>query len=360
MALNSGDLRKYNYFSCLTDGSLEVLSKKIREVSFPAGAVIIREGTAGDSFYFVREGQVEVTKETKSGTTSKLSVIGSGQAFGEMALITCALRSSSVRAVTKVQLYELPKADFEEVLLQEAEFGSMLCKKMSDYEQYNKVKALQPFELLAPEKMYAVMEKLAEAKYAAGEDIIRQGDRGDKYYIIKSGRVSVLKKKKGEAEYCEVAMLGGGDGFGEEALIRDDPRNATCRAVEATTVLVLDKKDFNQIMKASYVENIFPEEIAVETYLDDYVIIDARIPAEYDEVHIQGAVNVPVEILREKCAGFDRSKKYITYCLNDSRGMVGAFLLKSRGFDAKCLRGGVSGWEGPLVTNGEGVYRPGK
>lgn len=359
MTLSSGDLMKYSFFSCLSDSSLEILSKEIREVSFRAGTEIIKEGAAGDFFYFVKEGQVEVSKKTRSGQTSKLAVIGSGEAFGEMALLTCAPRSGSVRAVTDLQLFELPKAAFEKVVLQEAEFRCVLHGKVRGYAQYNKVKKLQPFELLAPEQMCALMDKLVEARYAAGQDIIIQGEKGDKYYIVKSGRVSVLQKKKGQEEYHEVAVLSEGDGFGEEALIRDDPRNATCRSVGETTVLVLEKKDFDLIMKASFVDNIFPEEIAMDTYLDDYVIIDARIPAEYEEMHIQGAVNIPVEILREKCAVFDRSKKYITYCLNDSRGMVGAFLLKSRGFDAKCLRGGVSGWEGPVETGRDGVYRPG-
>lgn len=358
MTLQSGDLRKYNYFSGLSDSSLETLSKKLRTVSFPAGTEIIREGTVGESFYFVKEGSLEVTKKTKSGQTSRLSVIGSGQAFGEMALLTCSMRSSSVRAVTDVLLYELPKADFEDVILREAEFRLMLYDGAKEHSYYNRIKALQPFELLSPDKMYVLMARLAEKNYLPGEDIVVQGDKGDSYYIIKSGRVEVLKKKKGEEGYREIAVLGKGDGFGEEALIRDDPRNATCRAVEETTVLVLGKKDFNQIVKSSFVENIFPEEIALDTYLDDYLIIDARIPPEYEEEHIQGAINIPIEILREKCSGFDRSKKYITYCLNDSRGMVGAFLLKSRGFDAKCLRGGVSGWEGPLVTGGDGVHRP--
>jgi CRP-like cAMP-binding protein len=358
MALQSGDLRKYKYFSGLSDSSLETLSEKVKTVNFSAGTEIIKEGTVGDSFYFVKEGRLEVTKKMKSGRTSVLSVIGSGQAFGEMALLTCSVRSSSVRAVTDVVLYELSKADFEDVILRETEFRQMLYDGVREHAYYNRIKALQPFELLSPDKMYVLMTRLTEKKCRPGEEIIVQGEKGDRYYIIKTGRVEVLKKKKGEEGYREIAVLGKGDGFGEEALIRDDPRNATCRAVEETTVLVLDKKDFDQIMKSSFVENIFPEEIALDTYLDDYVIIDARIPAEYEEEHIQGAINIPVEILREKCAGFDRSKRYITYCLNDSRGMVGAFLLRSRGFETKCLRGGVSGWEGPLVTGGDGVHRP--
>lgn len=354
----SSDLKKYSFFSALSDATLSALADKIHVVKFPRGTEIVKEGAVGESFFFVKEGELQVTKKTKSGQLAVLSVIGSGQSFGEMALLTCAVRSSSVTAISDVELFELSKAEFEAVVLEEAAFRSMLYDKVEKHGDFNVVKTLQPFALLEPAKMYAVMEKMSEKKYKAGDDIIRQGERGDTYYIIKSGRVSVLKRKKGEEDFHKIAELGEGEAFGEEALIRDDPRNATCRAIQDSTVFLLSKKDFDQIVKKSFLENIFPEEIPVDDYLDKYVIIDARIPAEYQEEHIYGAVNIPVEELRQKSADFDPSKEYITYCLNDARGMVAAFLLRNRGFKAKCLRGGVSGWLGEVVTGSDGVYLP--
>lgn len=61
-----------------------------------------------------------MTKRTKSGQDAKLSVIGSGQGFGEMTLLTCSVRSSSVSAITDVMLYELPKTDFEDIVLHDS------------------------------------------------------------------------------------------------------------------------------------------------------------------------------------------------------------------------------------------------
>lgn len=359
MSLLSVDLKKYHYFSSLSDSSLDVLAKQISEVLFPAGSEIIQEGSVGDSFYFVKQGELEVTKKTKFGQDAKLSVVRSGQGFGEMALLTCSVRSSSVRSISDVVLYRLPKKSFEDLVLHESAFKTMLSRKDEDYSHFSTIKTLQPFQLLDPEKMCAVIEKMEEMNYHTGENIIVQGEKGDSYYIIKSGRVAVLKKAKGEQEPKQIAVLGEGEAFGEEALIRCDPRNATCQALEETTVFTLMKKDFDQIVKASFLDNIFPEDIDVQTCLDDYMIIDARIPPEYAEEHIYGAVNIPVEELRQQCTSFDRSKKYITYCLNDSRGMVAAFLLKNRGFNAQCLRGGISGWEGKLVTGSDGIHLPG-
>jgi len=356
--LQISDLRKYKYFSSLSDNSLGTLSQKLASVEFGAGKEIIREGVAGDAFYFVKQGRLEVTKKTDSGQEAKLSVLGSGQGFGEMELLTCSARFCSVRALTSVTLYRLSKKDFEEIVLHESAFKNMLLRKAEEYSHYNKIKTLQPFALLEPDKMYALLSRMSEKTFALGEDIIVQGEKGDYYYIVKSGRVAVLKRNKGEPDMKQVAVLSDGDGFGEEALIRDDPRNATCRAIEETIVYALDKVDFAQILKTSFLENIYSEDIPLDTYLEKYTIIDARVPSEYEEEHIKGAVNVPVEVLRLKYAELDPSKKYITYCTNDARGMVAAFLLKNHGFDAKCLRGGVSGWEGPVIANHDGVHLP--
>lgn len=354
----SSDLKKYSYFSSLSDNVLESLAKKITTVKVPAGTEIIKEGAVGNSFYFVKEGEFEVTKKTRSGQDAKLSISGSGQGFGEMALLTGSVRSGSVCAITGLVLYELSKTDFEEIILYEVAFRYMLTDKITAYKKYNMIKTLQPFALLSPDKMCALMDKMTMKEYRPGEDIIVQGDKGDFYYIIQSGRVAVLKKKKGEPDFRQLAVLGEGEAFGEEALIRDDPRNATCRAIQETIVYALDKKDFNKLVKASFLDNIFPEDIPLETYLDEYVVIDARVPTEYHEEHIYGAVNIPLEVLRQRCVDLDKTKRYITYCLNDSRGMVAAFLLRNRGFDAKCLRGGVSGWTGSVVTGSDGIHMP--
>src|SRR3990172_368298 len=335
--LSPEELRQYRYFSGISDGALDELSQKLEIVSLSSGSVVIRQGTPPDAFYFLKQGEVEVLKQTGSGQPVRLSVVSSGQGFGEVALLTCSHRSSSVVAKTDIILYRLSKKDFEDTIMMDSTFTSMLVKKIQGYSVFNRLKTYQPFALLEPEKMLALTDRLVEKKFAPGENIVEQGGPGDYYYVIKAGRVGVLVRKKNEQEQSQVAVLGEGESFGEEALIREQKRNATVRALEETSVLALDKKDFDRVLRTTFLEFVFTEDIeglqADKT--GQYVFLDARIPAEYEEEHIAGAVNIPMEVLRQKYPELDRSKVYFAYCTNESRGMAAAFLLRSQGFDAK-------------------------
>lgn len=84
--------------------------------------------------------------------------------------------------------------------------------------------------------------KFAQEFYSTGTKIIRQGDPGDKFYIIRGGGVTVTKKN-GQGESRIVGSLKRGDYFGEQALINQDKRLASIIANEpGTECLTLDRK----------------------------------------------------------------------------------------------------------------------
>jgi CRP-like cAMP-binding protein len=342
------DLKKYCYFSSLSDGALELLSKKLHVAEFPAGTEIIRENEPADAFYLVRKGEVDVLKKNKWGQEAHISVIGHGEGFGEMALLTCSPRCCSVTAKTDVVLLKLEKDDFEEIVRIDFSFSRMLEHRTQNYSQFNQLKILQPFALLQPEKMAMITDKLEEKKYASGEKIITQGEKGNLYYIIKSGKAAVLKKMlKDKPEH--VATLEEGHGFGEEALITDSPRNATVQAIDDIVALTLSRADFDSIMKSSFLKEVNPEEVLSET--DDKV-------NEFDEEHIPGAINLPLDELRKRYSELDKSKDYYLYCLVGSRSASAAFLMNSQGFKAKSIKGGIINWPGPVYEGTDGVHTP--
>jgi CRP/FNR family transcriptional regulator, cyclic AMP receptor protein len=78
--------------------------------------------------------------------------------------------------------------------------------------------------------------------YADGEVICRQGEGGDRLFVIQAGRGVVLREEDGVEEI--VGVLGAGDVFGEMSIFERQPRSATVRAKGATRVLTLDKQWF--------------------------------------------------------------------------------------------------------------------
>ncbi|MFN8435125.1 MAG: cyclic nucleotide-binding domain-containing protein [Anaerolineales bacterium] len=97
-------------------------------------------------------------------------------------------------------------------------------------------------------QLSGIANKLVEKEVPAGKEIFKRGEKPDGFYMIFKGkvRVTVPDAEKGERQ---VAVLYGGDYFGEEALFENRNRSATVRAVEDTTILFLSRQGFDGLLK---------------------------------------------------------------------------------------------------------------
>lgn len=105
------------------------------------------------------------------------------------------------------------------------------------------------FSRLTPRTLTYVADRTLTEKHAAGTRVIRQGDPGDKFYLIKSGTVDVVITTDGTAR--TIASLGPGQYFGEAALLSGEPRNATVVAKESLELYALGKEDFQAVIRDS-------------------------------------------------------------------------------------------------------------
>ncbi len=203
----------------------------------------------------------------------------------------------------------------------------------------------KPFSLIESARLQSIREYITECEFAPGESIISIGEESTAYYIIKSGSVMVLQKMiKDEPE--QVAVLGEGDGFGEDALINGGRQNETVRAIEETTVWIISKSDFDQILKTTFLEQISSEDIEIDN--GRHKILDVRTEDEFYEEHIPGAIHIPLNRLRMTFSEIDRDSEYCVYCSAGVRSAVAAFLLRSQGIRAKNIKGGLSYWTGSI------------
>jgi MFS family permease len=102
------------------------------------------------------------------------------------------------------------------------------------------LRAMPMFAALAPPTIERLSANLGTRRATAGELIIRQGDRGDRFYLIDSGVAEV------ELDGRVVRVLEPGAGFGEIALVRNVPRTASVRAIEPVMLFSLDRATFLQ------------------------------------------------------------------------------------------------------------------
>ncbi len=103
------------------------------------------------------------------------------------------------------------------------------------------------FDRVTPRTLARVADQMNTVNIAAGETIIREGDEGDRFYLVRQGRVSVKRGPNRET----IAELAEGDFFGETALLTGQPRNATVVALEDTTLYALSEPDFKRAMAES-------------------------------------------------------------------------------------------------------------
>jgi putative peptide zinc metalloprotease protein len=218
----------------------------MERVSYPAGAAAVREGEPGDCMYVIQEGHAEVRLRGVTGEALVVETLGPGETFGEIALLRQVPRTASVIAVTPLVCFRLEADLFMDLLRAHPDLATWYGALARRVESYNFLKRAMPFSPLEPEAVQALSRRLIEHRVAAGVVVVRQGEPGDAFYLVREGALEVLD----EAKDAVIATLGPGDCFGEMALLADEPRSATVRARTACTLLALGRQAFQEVIAA--------------------------------------------------------------------------------------------------------------
>ena len=125
-------LQQVPIFALLADEAGR-LYMKLHSHSYSAGAILFREGEAGDRFSIIVEGEVEIVKAMETPDERVLAVLGPGDFIGEMSLLyRDHARSASARAHTFTRMLELAQADFDDLLRQRPELAFHIMEEMSE------------------------------------------------------------------------------------------------------------------------------------------------------------------------------------------------------------------------------------
>ncbi|TRZ54763.1 MAG: rhodanese [Rhodocyclaceae bacterium] len=183
-----------------------------------------------------------------------------------------------------------------------------------------------------------LLQRFQRISVIRGEVVVRQGEPGDYYYLIESGRCQVTRQVAGTP--MTLAGLNPGEAFGEEALVTDTTRNADVTMLTDGELLRLDKQDFIELLRAPLLHTVSLAEARRRTAAGA-VWLDVRFATEYQFDGVRGARNLPLDEIREAYVALDPQKEYIVYCQSGRRSSAAAFLLSKHGFRASLLEGGL-------------------
>ncbi|XP_016417193.1 cGMP-dependent protein kinase 1a isoform X3 [Sinocyclocheilus rhinocerous] len=196
---------------------------------------IIKEGDVGSLVYVMEEGKVEVSKEGL-----KLCTMGPGKVFGELAILYNCTRTATVRTVTSVKLWAIDRQCFQTIMMRTG------LIKHAEYMEL--LKSVLTFRGLPEQILSKLADVLEETHYEDGDYIIRQGARGDTFFIISKGKVTMTQEDCPGQEPVYLRSMGKGDSFGEKALQGEDIRTANVIAAESVTCLVIDRDSYKHLI----------------------------------------------------------------------------------------------------------------
>lgn len=199
-----------------------------------------------------------------------------------------------------------------------------------------------PLAHLPMANVSALLQRIEAVAVWEGDVIVREGDEGDYYYLIDSGRAEVTRHVGGVDVH--LAELKPGDVFGEEALVSNTTRNATVTMKTNGVLLRLGRQDFLELMREPLLRKVSYDQ-ARQAVEQGAVWLDVRHPPEYRYDRLPGAMNVPLNDIRNAIGVLDRGKKYIAYCQSGRRSAAAAFILAQAGYDVQVLDGGL--WSVP-------------
>jgi CRP-like cAMP-binding protein len=334
-------LRGFSPLDGLRNENLRALARKtaLREMS--QGRTLFKEGDADKRTYYLVSGIVELMSQGRI-----VSTIKAGTPDARHALAPIVPRRCTARAASEKVEYLSIDSDLLDVLLTWDQTGSYEVSELktdgaSSDDWMTMLLQSRAFHKIPPANLQAVFMRMQRVNYTAGDVVIRQGDEGDYFYVIVSGRCAVSRETPLNREGIRLAELGIGETFGEEALISGARRNATVSMLTDGALMRLGKEDFNTLLNEPMLHWVDYEE-AKAIVAAGGRWLDVRLPSEYEHCHFDESINVPLYFVRLKIRTLDPAIPYVVVCDSGRRSSAAAYVLSERGFDSHVLRGGIA------------------
>jgi CRP-like cAMP-binding protein len=345
--LELGLLRSFSPLDGLKSENLHALARKtvMRELS--TGRLLFKEGDTDKRTYYLVSGVLELLHENRS-----VLVIRGGSPEARNPIAPGNPRRYAARVVSDRIDYVAIDSDMLDMMLTWDQTGSYEVNELrgvgeegpSSDDWMTNLLQTKAFHKIPPANIQAIFMRMQRVDYKPGEVVIKQGDEGDYFYVIVKGRCAVTRETPLNKEGIKLAELGIGDTFGEEALISDAKRNASVAMLTEGTLMRLAKQDFRTLLNEPMLEWVDMDE-ARTLVAGGGKWLDVRLPSEFENYKLDGALNLPLYFIRLKLKTLERDVHYVVCCDTGRRSSAGAYILSERGFRASVLKGGLTAYQ---------------
>ncbi|RKN60833.1 ATP-binding cassette domain-containing protein [Paenibacillus ginsengarvi] len=238
-------LDKIPIFQVLSPQERKEIFSSFTTVSFQMGDTIIQAGERADAFHLILSGKVRIIGQLPDGKELNYGLMEAGEHFGQEGLLKDEVNEHTLRASTKLELLRLSKSMFMQMINKHPDLKVYLLEHLADDAMRNFLKRTALFSPLQHQELRSLLDHLVVKEYAVGEPIVREGEVGDAFYIVRTGTATVWKDSEGNRKLNTVKA---GEFFGELALLTGEPRRATITADEPVSVFRLAKLDFDRLI----------------------------------------------------------------------------------------------------------------
>ncbi|KAF7664008.1 hypothetical protein LDENG_00192230 [Lucifuga dentata] len=232
-------IQKNDFLSRLDDEQTAMMVDLLVASDFSPGNEVIKEGSEGDRMYIVAVGDLLVTQAGRD-----LRTLTTGDVFGELAILYNCKRTATVKAKTRVRLWCMERQTYRTIITNKSK------KKREQLMGF--LKTSRTLKDLNDVQLSKIIDSMEEVKYQDKDVIVREGTEANTFYIILKGEVLVTKNVNGHQK--QIRRMGKGEHFGEQALIRDVLRTATCTADGPVICFSIDKEVFEETIPIEHLE----------------------------------------------------------------------------------------------------------
>ena len=226
----------------------------MQKTKFSPHEVIIKQGTVGNTMYFIESGDVAIYQTNRGEAEAKeVNRHGAGGFFGEGALVNDGVdggvRNADCIAMSKTICYAIKRSDFQRLLGPMHELINVKSKARV-------LKGVKLLAMLSDAEREEIARLMKRRSYNVGDEIIRQGETGDEFYVIESGEVKFTTIKNEGAAPEDIGTCFQNEFFGEGSLLTENPRRATATANTEAVCYSLSGRSFRLIFGDKLVKDM--------------------------------------------------------------------------------------------------------